>query len=1172
MKDKLLHFARGNFSNAHAKIHLSKNSINIKTEEGRDYHGSLLIGNDAGISMKGILYSECSHIRFENGQFAGTENCIKYVFSPGRLTAGEKISGEICIISSCGEVSIPVNAEVVVPTVETKESRISNLNEFAEYAKKHPGEAIDIFCSEEFVPVFLYRDINRQILYETLIKGPQPAQAMEEFLINTKKKNRVVISVDRNYISFNDCVRDLQDSILISRSTWGYQEIVISSDEEYIIPEFRHMNTERFEKDSEKLTFCIDASSLRKGLNTGHIYLDTINRHIVITIVCEVRSDEDTGAVRAGRVGASFLRAYMNYIMQKSDKETFVSSIDNIIVDARKADMQWEVALLCAIRSIVNDDSINNCICVIEELEPYTELKSNASADEVFLYAAAWYIDFLAYSYSGNTGRAKEMSKRIMSVYEKGYNDSAILYFLLISYDRYKNEKYAVMEMDTLLKNGAASPLIYFEYCNALKKNPDYMHEWESFMIRPLAWGIKNGLFDMEMALTYTYHAGKLKNPGPIVLKSLERLYDDFGLEDTLHVICSILIRQSEVSERALFWYELGIEKKLRITQIYEYFMQSIPENDERVLPNQVVTYFMYDNRLPDREKAILYASVIRGKESNPAIYDAYYDSIKEFAKKEIAKGVMNKNHVVIYTDCIRKDEVDEEISKYLPGVLFLNELVCTNTYMKEVCVVTDELACESVTKLADGRAMINVYSDSQKIYLIDENGNRYLDSNYYILNRMLGLNGYAEKCFEYNKEDVNLLAYMYISSIKDYHIDKDIITIRRYARKTLKLRDYYDRLNVTALINYYYEHAEAEYLDEILSESAVSDRMDMYIIRGMYDKAMEAMRIYGFDNVSIDRLNRFCNDMIEDIGIQTENDMLVGASYKIFSEGSYSDNILRYLVQHYTGPLDNMIKLWKILRGFDIGTKELTERILVQSVFTESTNTELNEVFKSYFEYEWLRQVARAYACHRAYSYITDDCEIDDFLWFFIRDNMIKEQNVCCELAALKRLSGEERLNVQERNYCDAKLSEMTGKGIIFDFYKKFEGRVDIPAGISDREFMQCIERPKMDVRVSYVIDGITYTAKAEEVYYGVYVKEIAVFADESVDYEFYEEKGNSQTVLKKGTITYTDCKETDITRFRMLNDMIALRREGDIDGLYDRMECYIRLDEASKNLFKIL
>ena len=58
MKDKVLHFARGNFSNAHAKIHLSKNSINIKTEEGRDYHGSLLIGNDAGISMKGILYSE----------------------------------------------------------------------------------------------------------------------------------------------------------------------------------------------------------------------------------------------------------------------------------------------------------------------------------------------------------------------------------------------------------------------------------------------------------------------------------------------------------------------------------------------------------------------------------------------------------------------------------------------------------------------------------------------------------------------------------------------------------------------------------------------------------------------------------------------------------------------------------------------------------------------------------------------------------------------------------------------------------------------------------------------------------------------------------------------------------------------------------------------------------
>ena len=188
---------------------------------------------------------------------------------------------------------------------------------------------------------------------------------MEEFLINTKKKNRVVISVDRNYISYNDCVHDIADSILISRNTWGYQEIFISSDVEYIIPEFRHMNTERFEGDSQKLAFHIDASLLRSGTNTGHIFLDTINRHIEITILCEVYSDEDTAAGRSRYVGASFLRAYMNYIMQKSDKETFISSVDTIIVAARRYDMELEAALLGAIKSIVNDSGINNCICLL---------------------------------------------------------------------------------------------------------------------------------------------------------------------------------------------------------------------------------------------------------------------------------------------------------------------------------------------------------------------------------------------------------------------------------------------------------------------------------------------------------------------------------------------------------------------------------------------------------------------------------------------------------------------------------------------------------------------------------------------------------------------------------------------------------------------------------------
>lgn len=188
---------------------------------------------------------------------------------------------------------------------------------------------------------------------------------------------------------------------------------------EYIIPEFRHMNTERFEGDSQKLAFRIDASLLRSGTNTGHIFLDTINRHIEITILCEVYSDEDTAAGRSRYVGASFLRAYMNYIMQKSDKETFISSVDTIIVAARRYDMELEAALLGAIKSIVNDSGINNCMDVIEELEPYTDLKSNASVYEVFLYAAACYIDFLAYSYTGNACKAKEMSENEFYQYMK---------------------------------------------------------------------------------------------------------------------------------------------------------------------------------------------------------------------------------------------------------------------------------------------------------------------------------------------------------------------------------------------------------------------------------------------------------------------------------------------------------------------------------------------------------------------------------------------------------------------------------------------------------------------------------------------------------------------------------------------------------------------------------
>lgn len=1182
MNDKIRRFLTGNFSESMARICLSENSLTIRTDEGKEYSGNFYIGNDAGISMKGILYSDCRHITFANPQFEGKEIAVSYTFNPEGLNAGETVSDYIYAITGCGEVKIPFTAEITVPSVKFNGREVTDLTSFAELAEKNPGEAMDIFRSDSFVPVFLYRDIDGRKVYKTVIKSPQTAQAMEEFLINSNKKNRVLISASRNNIQYDNCDRDIYDSITIRRNTWGHSEIEISSDCDFIIPEHRCIWSDKFEGDMQELNFRIDAGRLSAGKNTGKIYLDTILQHIEVTIECT--SYEENGKSEynvQAHVFAEFYREYIEHIQGAVDDNEFASYIDGFIVNNRAELSENTINILEQYRKLMGDNGSAACSDIIQYFDIGQAPEDDADIYRVLEYCSACYIKALAYSYAGDEDSAYEYVDRIMEIFENGYDEPVILYFLLLAHPRYHSRRAAFNEIVRFLKQGSTSPLIYYEFCRIANAQPQLIHEWSDEITAPLAWGAVRGLLGKDAAMVFAYHAGRIKRYRPFVIRSLCSLYEQFGLDDTLQVICSLLIRSGIASEKTIKWYGLGIEKQLRITKIYEYYMQSLGDNDEITLPHQVIMYFMYDNHLADREKAILFASVIRGRESNPAAYKAYSLMIRSFAKKQLEEGRINRNLALIYTDCIRQEEIDETIAEKLPEVMFKNEIICSNPHMKEVCVVSGELEKEEIVPLINGRALIDICTENTEIYLIDDKNNRYIGSSYYTIHKLLRLEVYAGKCFRLHPYNRKLLAYMFSMCEKDYHTDKNAITIRRYAGRYLELDGYYRKRNLSVLITYYYEHAEGEYLDEILLglDLDIADRatrqkwIELYIVRGMKDKALDAIKKYGYKGVDIQRLSRLFDEEAEESGLNTPNEVLLDIAYYIFCEGRYSDSILRYLADYYIGPAENMMKLWQTVKGFGLDDGAVCEKILAQLVFTENTDERGQKVLLSCIESKKDTAAVKAYINFLAHRYLTDDCRIDDRVWEWLWNNMASEHGTCRILAMLKRFSYSDRLSDRAKSFCDVKLSEMTGKGIVMDFYKRFAGKVNLSGGIEDKVLIQCTARPGSDIMVRYSFgNDESIVSAADEVYYGIYVKELSVFSDEKVAYEFFDKNSQHKIAIKKGSAGYEKREGSDVTRFSMLNTMIEYNREKDVDRLYEQMERYIRLDEAAKKLFKTL
>ena len=110
----------------------------------------------------------------------------------------------------------------------------------------------------------------------------------------------------------------------------------------------------------------------------------------------------------------------------------------------------------------------------------------------------------------------------------------------------------------------------------------------------------------------------------------------------------------------------------------------------------------------------------------------------------------------------------------------------------------------------------------------------------------------------------------------------------------------------------------------------------------------------------------------------------------------------------------------------------------------------------------------------------------------------------------------------------------------------------------------------PNQSIQVKYMLgDGQIRYGKAIEVYYGLYVRHIVLFHGERATYEIYSEKNGNVTTLHTGAVDYEDRESTEISRFGMLNRMMEYASANDGEALFSAMECYVKLEEASKSLF---
>lgn len=1186
MKEKIDDIAKGIFKSGTAGLVLTPPQIKLEADSLESCTGSFVASNSKNRVMKGIVSTDCQYIQPGQTTFQGNSATISFTFDGKNCMPGEVIKGSFLVITDCGSARVYFHVTVNVPSYTVSSGKIKDLLRFTSLAKENSIEALQIFRSKSFEEVFLYRDNANIALYRGLLAGTSKGIAMEEFLISIHKKLPIQLSVNQTSFEYKNCRSRFMDSITITKDNWGFGEFHIKSDAEFVKPEHKIIWADNFIGNTYQLSFIIDPDKMVAGNNYARIKLTSVRQTIEIDIAAikpGVKHEVVLNSLNRQKKYYGLTKLFLDFSMNRIGKDEYISSAGKFLNGIDSMDMPVVTELLKVHLGIIgsNEEAIENGLKYLGQVSKEIYKK------DIKLYCAFLYLKGL---WASDSQERDDCINKIRKCYEDKDHSWQLLWFLFYLDNFYETDRVKYDGITGHLKAGCHSPLLYLEMCNILNDAPDKLHMLDKEIVACLHWGCVNGYLEKELVMRYTYLAARIKNYSSLVLSDLCHLYEKYNDDEILSAVCSTYMKGQLTNAEAFKWYALGIDRNLKLTDLYEYYMYSLDETQEIHLKQSVLLYFLYDNHLTAGKKAMLYAYIIKNKENIPDTYNAYMENIEDFCFAQLKQGRISENLAVIYEECINEETITDDVARKLPEVMFSHEVICNNPDIVGIYVRHQELEKEEFVPLVHGRAVVHVFTGQAQVFLADGLDNRYTMSIDYTSNKLLHLDHLAAGCFEKNKTDTRLLLYLYDTVGHLHQSDPFVIEVYSHVIDIEGLNSHQYRKIFSSLMKYYFDNFEGELLDrELVSldwDNVRSSDREQFIeycaVRHFYDKAMEGVRRTGYDKVPAERLLKISSSAFEN-NAENEDIQLVRLAWHIFSTGKFDGNVLKYLCSYYMGGLDEETRIWTAARGFGIECGSFEERIIAQMVFTEEISAKGFEVFYHYYESGDNKRLIKAFLNLTAYKYLICNWVIPDKMYGYYYDEVRTQENMYCLIAELKYLSQKECLTEEERSFADYNVNMLYAKNIIFSFYKDFYGKFALPVHIMDGCYVEYIADPECETNIHYLISSNQKSSKPDEkfvtetmrnVFGGIRVKEFILFQDELLQYYISETDDTGEKITRSQSVRFDESiyNAGDNSRYHTLNTMMIAKQMHDDVTLIDLMEEYAKERANVKQLFKPL
>ena len=1169
MKDKILALARGEFEFEPVKLQLSKKELRLVVVSDREVSDTFTISNVRGTKVKGFITAK-EQVTVEPQTFLGEETEITVTFSAQNMSEGSCIKGELCIITDCGEEKIPYTVEVKAPVLADKKGEISDFHVFQERIDENPEDAALLFHSPAFKNVLLYRNQPDTFLYEHLVKRNSKLHSLDEFMVATGRKKTYHFRISQTRFEYDLKTEDVKEKVTLLANTWGAACIHVYTNDKFIEPETDVIWSDDFEKDKFELNFKVSAKRLKDGKHIGKLYLKTPYQKEEITVIVRKKTSimpvEDY--IHEKKYLWAVYRNYLNYKMGRIREEEYLNNIKMALDELSRS----ENPVVCYLRAYYQAkmNMIEDCEEFAGRVAKCPRPEYSADAKEVIKYLLGLYIKSI---YTKSEEDKKLVALEARDYYENGYHLWPIFYLLMQVEERYQTlpPKLLLEEVNVFLDQGCHSPLLYLEAVKIYQKDSSLLHQLTKTNIQVLYWGTKEELFDKEFAVSLSFLAEHIHTYSEVVYRTLLLQYKKYRLDDTLHSICSMLIRCEKMEREYFPWFALGVQKRLRITELFEYYMYTFGTESEEKIPQTVITYFQYENHLNDKIKAYLYARIIKDRLEKPDNFTAYEAIMRAFAIEQVKAKKMNKNLGVLYETLLKRDDIKDEIALCLPEIMFKQHLICKNENMEGVYIVHLETEEAKYYPIIGGQAHVDIYTPNYQVYFVDSDNRYYVKTVDYKLSPMMNLENFAINCFENGSDDEGLLLHLLSKIQKRFNMKQQDAIICHMITKKGMLCDYYQGKTVLSLFDYYEENHDDGILRQLLEEMDLSvikddrrsEMIECMITFHLSEKAYEAVEAYGYRDCDKKRLLEIVQWKIRQEDTEYDS-LLLNMCHYLYENGTKSDETVGYLQQYFMGPLKQVFEIFSDswLKELPI-EDEVCEKLLAQVLFVGENPTSYYQIFYDYYVKGINRILVKAFLSYIAYQYIVEKVDITEDILLILQKEAASTDSRVMHLAILKRYTKEPELRDEQKEYIDYHVSRLVKEGIIMKFMQEFKGKVTLPYIVENSVLIEYHINTKLPVNLLvHNEEGETKTYQMKEVFPGVFVKEFLLFAGEEFRYQVYAEETGKKT--RRAPLKANLTRNDNNSFYSLVNHMLETKDTEDYQKACLEYEKYQQISKA--------